>query len=544
MPPGRAREILVVGAGIAGLYAACRLLHAGHQVRIIEKANYAGGRLLTVHDIEQGWQYEAGGARFHAGHARLIRLMEKLGVGRAPLPAGMQHVPRQGKIRDIDVDAALAAFCNANTVQTGVVTTAHESSEVDAAAVTALQQEVGYDAEFNVSHVADCQRSVCNDLISKHPFFIVKGGYSAIIDKLMARLAKRGVAAELRTELLEFGHTPADPPRVRARVRKQTPSGEQEETEREYDDVILAIPPGAARAVTGFSDKIKDEWSRTLGSAPLMRIYAAWDAPWWAERAPRKTTVDRRRKGCEHIQFFIPLGHPRLAMASYSDGDTARWWQARAEEDASGASLRAHLTRELRSAFGDDIPEPAAVFPHYWPAGVHMFTPRPGPLARVADRELVRRWVRPDPRVRVFMANEGFSYHHQWVEGSLESACRALRALAAAAPEAVRGGGRAPRVRLEKSPKAAKKFCATVWLSSNKRPIRVHFGAAGMEDYTMHGDKARRRRYLRRHRKREDWTLNGIATPGFWSRWLLWHKRTIRASRASISKCFGVRFVR
>ena len=97
--------------------------------------------------------------------------------------------------------------------------TAHESSEVDAAAVTALQQEVGYDAEFNVSHVADCQRSVCNDLISKHPFFIVKEGYSAIIDRLVARLAKRGVAVELRAELLEFGNTPADPPRVRARVR-------------------------------------------------------------------------------------------------------------------------------------------------------------------------------------------------------------------------------------------------------------------------------------------------------------------------------------
>ena len=53
MPPGRAREILVVGAGIAGLYAACRLVRAGHRVRIIEKADYAGGRLFTVHDMKQ-----------------------------------------------------------------------------------------------------------------------------------------------------------------------------------------------------------------------------------------------------------------------------------------------------------------------------------------------------------------------------------------------------------------------------------------------------------------------------------------------------------
>ena len=53
--------------------------------------------------------------------------MAKLGVGRVPLPAGMQHVPRQGSIRDIEVDAALASFCNADITQTGVVATAHES---------------------------------------------------------------------------------------------------------------------------------------------------------------------------------------------------------------------------------------------------------------------------------------------------------------------------------------------------------------------------------------------------------------------------------
>ena len=99
-------------------------------------------------------------------------------------------------------------------------------------------------------------------------------------------------------------------------------------------------------------------------------------------------------------------------------------------------------------------------------------------------------------------------------------------------------------MRLEKSPKAAKKFCATVWESSDKRSVRVHFGAAGMEDYTLHRDKARRRRYLRRHRKRENWTLSGITTPGFWSRWLLWNKKSIAASKASISRRFGVRFVR
>jgi hypothetical protein len=58
----------------------------------------------------------------------------------------------------------------------------------------------------------------------------------------------------------------------------------------------------------------------------------------------------------------------------------------------------------------------------------------------------------------------------------------------------------------------------------------VHFGDSRYEDFTQHRDKERRRRYLERHRAREDWTETGIDTPGFWSRWLLWNKPTIEES--------------
>jgi hypothetical protein len=56
----------------------------------------------------------------------------------------------------------------------------------------------------------------------------------------------------------------------------------------------------------------------------------------------------------------------------------------------------------------------------------------------------------------------------------------------------------------------------------------VKFGAKGYEDYTIHKDKERYKRYLDRHRKREDWTRAGRHTPGFWSRWLLWSEPSFR----------------
>jgi len=48
----------------------------------------------------------------------------------------------------------------------------------------------------------------------------------------------------------------------------------------------------------------------------------------------------------------------------------------------------------------------------------------------------------------------------------------------------------------------------------------VRFGQAGASDFLKSGDKARRQRYLDRHRAREDW--NDPTTAGFWSARLLW----------------------
>ena len=72
---------------------------------------------------------------------------------------------------------------------------------------------------------------------------------------------------------------------------------------------------------------------------------------------------------------------------------------------------------------------------------------------------------------------------------------------------------------------------------------RVAFGARGYSDFTRHRDEARRRRYLARHRGRENWTRSGMRTPGFWARWLLWHKPSVAQAKRAIAKRFGVTFV-
>ena len=67
---------------------------------------------------------------------------------------------------------------------------------------------------------------------------------------------------------------------------------------------------------------------------------------------------------------------------------------------------------------------------------------------------------------------------------------------------------------------------------------KVYFGAKNYQDFTIHKDEERKQRYIKRHQARENWGKSGIDTAGFWSRFLLWNKPTIRESYNDIQKRF------
>jgi hypothetical protein len=113
------------------------------------------------------------------------------------------------------------------------------------------------------------------------------------------------------------------------------------------------------------------------------------------------------------------------------------------------------------------------------------------------------------------------------------------------------------------SPRKDKKY-RILFLSGEK----VDFGAKGYSDFTIHKDPNRMRNYVRRHggiinerissendvkkiellmlnvikSTKEDWTLDGIYTAGFWSRWLLWSAPSIEKAKRNISYIFKLKF--
>jgi len=79
-------------------------------------------------------------------------------------------------------------------------------------------------------------------------------------------------------------------------------------------------------------------------------------------------------------------------------------------------------------------------------------------------------------------------------------------------------------IKLTKLKSGEKKFSAVFFDKEGKKLKTIRFGARGYSDYTQHHDKERMKRYVDRHRNREDWSRAGKHTPGFWSRYLLWSK--------------------
>ena len=88
--------------------------------------------------------------------------------------------------------------------------------------------------------------------------------------------------------------------------------------------------------------------------------------------------------------------------------------------------------------------------------------------------------------------------------------------------------------KLEKSNRKNKKYK----ISSDEPKRTIHFGAKGYEDYTIHRDKQRKKMYIKRHKKREDWT--DIDTAGFWARYILWNKLSLEESVNDVQKKFDI----
>tara|TARA_R110000851_G_scaffold136186_1_gene271826 strand:- start:532 stop:822 length:291 start_codon:yes stop_codon:yes gene_type:complete len=93
------------------------------------------------------------------------------------------------------------------------------------------------------------------------------------------------------------------------------------------------------------------------------------------------------------------------------------------------------------------------------------------------------------------------------------------------------------RVVIKKSTNPKKKHMA-IFYEGDKKIKTQHFGSAGMSDFTINKDPTRKKLYINRHKKRENW--NDYKSAGALSRWILWDKPNKQEAISNYKRKFNL----
>jgi monoamine oxidase len=188
-------DVIVIGAGAAGLAAAARLTRAGQRVLLLEARDRIGGRIWTRHEPQLACPIELG-AEFIHGHAPLTRaLLSAAGIGSIDAPA-QRWVLQQGALRQADdwfsgVIEAIAA----STALEQADMTFDEFLEGHLAQLTP-EQRAGARRMAEGFDAADTSRASARaivsewtgDALSDSPQSRPEGGYTGLLAALMGQM--------------------------------------------------------------------------------------------------------------------------------------------------------------------------------------------------------------------------------------------------------------------------------------------------------------------------------------------------------------------
>jgi monoamine oxidase len=384
-PDERQAEVVVIGAGLAGLMAARRLRAYGVDVLVLEARDRVGGRTYSIR-AQDGTVIDLGGQWIGPSQRRLARLAGELGVTTFPTYDtglniqyidGVRHT-YSGAIPLIDPDVTmevvqtmLALNMMAHEVPLAAPWTAPQAAEWDsqtlatwmAANVTGqgarelltIAVRAVFCAEprdLSLLHFLFYAHSggSLNELVSvqrgaqEHRFH---EGAQAISHRMAVALGERVI---LRAPVRVIQHddagvrVTADGVAVAARA------------------AIIALPPvlaGRLRYVPALP-ALRDQLTQRVPMGTVYKIHCRYPAPFWRD-AGLSGQVTNFRGVVSTVFDNSPESGASGVLMGFIEGDEARAWSAR-----DSAARRAAVLRELAEYFGDQAAQPAEYLEQFW----------------------------------------------------------------------------------------------------------------------------------------------------------------------------------
>ena len=203
-------DIIIIGGGISGLYAAYNL-YKNKKVLLIERSSELGGRIKT--DTIDGSPIELGAARFSSQHKLFISLLKKFKLHDKfiKLPKKIDHYYLNKKIN-----------YNTSKYLNKLNSSKKKYSKEYLQKITLLQYAkvilgdqnadklrlmFGYDAEFFKLNSYSALKMFDEDLLKDVSYYILQGGFTQLINKLEEFLVEKGVSIQKEKNIIDIRST-------------------------------------------------------------------------------------------------------------------------------------------------------------------------------------------------------------------------------------------------------------------------------------------------------------------------------------------------
>jgi monoamine oxidase len=231
-------DVIILGAGAAGLTAARLLTQRGHRVTLIEARSRIGGRLLTVHPAESAIPIELGASFVHGRAPEMMELIQQSGVtpyeltGHALMAYGGQ-TPDDNDTDDGDAEdedegnpilAAIARWQGPDLALDDFIATQGSGPAWEAAIAPTRGYVAGYDAAdpatVSVRWLAQTERAEAGPDGGRQ-FFLLEG-YDRLAAWLLAACDPERLTLRLNTVAWRVAWRPGQ-----VTVHARTPEGKE-----------------------------------------------------------------------------------------------------------------------------------------------------------------------------------------------------------------------------------------------------------------------------------------------------------------------------
>jgi monoamine oxidase len=434
-------DVVVLGAGIAGLAAAERLGAAGRRVVVLEARDRIGGRIHTVDDPGLNLPVELGAEFVHGRPAALVGLIRDTGLTLEAVSDNHQRGPgsgagstRAGRRRMPDIRTSLATLLEADRGgpdrPVADLIREHGALLAPGELEGVIQYLEGFHAadlsRLGTRALAENESAEDDDGDSPHR---IREGYGALVRRLAERWDHALVEVRLGTVVTALGWRAGQ-----VRVTVQAPDGRTEEVAAPR--AVIALPLAVLKRMVGGGGARALEprppgWVDALGALEMgaaLRVVIGFDARWWApDGKPGPTFVHGGPEPFPVWWSALPAYSP--VLTGWVGGPRAAALTGRGE----AALLRAALD-SLASVFGRDVAELRSrsrlAYAHDWSAD--PFAGGAYSYGGVGAIEARRALVEPVAGT-LFLAGEAVAQHgrNATVHGALISGREAAAALLA-----------------------------------------------------------------------------------------------------------------